>query len=685
MEPENSNLLDEPVPQTEARGEDLDFTAGPFVTRRSTTDEVSSLLGSLYLTENEDALDQDNADEESAAQHLLYPAPEEHVHPGGEELHSLDSAADPEGEQEGQITQERFNELVNAVAVLKGRFSELERRCKESVTSSLNRETSLRHFVDAALAKLEGQFTSELAKLEKAVVDCLLRRDERLKKEISIIMRPTSTPINSRTAAGSTDARLVPPELTSFSQAGASPYYSKPPVRLEFPTFGPDSEAADVLNFIEQCENFLEIRPLSNPELIGTLTTVLKGPALSWWKAAKSQVRDWITLQNAFMSAFLPTDYMSEVEEKLRLMVQKPDQCLRDFAYDYRALCLKWKPDIREEELVRRILNNVNPKFAGCLRGTVTTVAELVKVGSMVEKDCTGAKEYWQKVQASSEKVGRRPVEKKTFPPKPMAGVSIVQQPGQTDTKPELLLVPIAIRGVQGAAVVDTGSTFTLIRESLWKEIHYKNETLFQAEKQRFIMADGTAHSALGKHRLPVDWHGQRWGTHMHIMEDRHLAFPVIIGLDFLTEAGIILNLARRCYGLRVGPRYTFYPFLQPSVQPSPWERVQSSVSLYYAVRPNSALLGWASPPLQEMPHATPVVYDTDYPRALQQLIERWPTVTAGILGKTTVEKHAIITHDEIPVRTRAYRVSPAKKKIIEEHVETMGFSGCDGRPSRRA
>ncbi|CAL8241910.1 unnamed protein product, partial [Gadus morhua 'NCC'] len=48
--------------------------------------------------------------------------------------------------------------------------------------------------------------------------------------------------------------------------------------------------------------------------------------------------------------------------------------------------------------------------------------------------------------------------------------------------------------------------------------------------------------------------------------------------------------------------------------------------------------------------------HDSDWPEGLQQLMENWPTVTSGKLGKTEVEKHAIFLQDEVPVRSKAYR-----------------------------
>ncbi len=45
-------------------------------------------------------------------------------------------------------------------------------------------------------------------------------------------------------------------------------------------------------------------------------------------------------------------------------------------------------------QTVRRIMNNCNASFVSSLRGTCHTVEQLVKVGSVVERDRAAKKEF---------------------------------------------------------------------------------------------------------------------------------------------------------------------------------------------------------------------------------------------------------------------------------------------------
>ncbi|KAK3548531.1 hypothetical protein QTP70_013379 [Hemibagrus guttatus] len=222
-------------------------------------------------------------------------------------------------------------------------------------------------------------------------------------------------------------------------------------------------------------------------------------------------------------------------------MVQQLGQKLRDFAYDYHALCLKWKVDITEAELVSRILNNINPRLAGCLRGTITTVEQLIKVGTRVEKDCLGAKDYWQKVgKLNPEEKGpfKQP---SSLGPKELSGVSLAQPHNSKLWSPSLLQVPLQVVKKELQTMIDTGSSFALMRHSVWQ--------------------------SLGE-------------------------------------------------------------------------------------------------------------WDADNQVELRKLMEEWPFATSNRLGWTAMVKHWISTLDEIPVKSRAYRVSPLKKGIIEDHIDKMVQDG---------
>lgn len=403
---------------------------GDFITFRDPVAEVASLISELYVDDDKEESDDEEGVVAEKMHHTMLEGLQANVTETGEKIKSL------------------------------------ERDFRESIEGALTREEGFRHYIDTRLLEMESNMQESMVALDKAIVNCFLRRDKKWEAQLN---KMKSCSIRHST----------PQTHSAFDQSSVSNVARRLPVKVDFPRFKDSRDTSDVLNFIEKCENFLTLRPMTDGELTGTLGTVLEGPAHSWWMAERKKISNWAEFRKAFLGAFLSGDYQTEIEEKLRTMVQDPEQCLRDFAYDYRALCLKWKPTIDESDLVRRILNNCNPKLATSLRGTVTTVDQLVKVGSMVEKDWAATKGYWKKVQEqpSSERTQR-----KGPTPKVSLQVSVVDNKARHKmNKGEdltVLVVPIEVRGLKGEAIFDTGCTYSLMTHHLWKQIVREREML---------------------------------------------------------------------------------------------------------------------------------------------------------------------------------------------------------------
>ncbi len=549
--------------------------------------------------------------------------------------------------------------LQTEVQMLKSDFM----ACNDSM---VNRETCFRDAIDQRMEALKAAMNRSLSRLEAEMVNCFKRRDEHWKKEMARI-KVTSTPVSPHPLSHSiSDAGYLPSAIST-------PAVPKPPINLEFPTFGEHCETCDVLEFIEKCENFLSLRPLTDVELLATINAVLTGPARSWWVAEKLNILNWDEFKHSLMSAFLSTDYLAELEDQLKAMVQAPNQSIRDFAYDYRALCLRWKDDLPEEEVVRRILNSCNPSLASSLRGAMHTVEQLVKVGSLVERDLNSKKDYWARVnQLKGTNEGKKSASSRRdqLPKSPSTSVqhiSLIQT-----TTPPLLKVAIGVGRYHVEAVVDTGLTYSLMQKQLWESVKKPEERLLQGSSRTFMVADGKALESEGRTPVDYDWHGMVWSIDTYIMSDEHLAFPLILGLDFLRQTRVQLNIATMSYELKVKGQDRVYPFLQ---QPQ-WEQPcvlkrEPVISLFMAVPMGK---GGELEIMASASNTKNII--ARHPPGIQPLLNKWAMVCSGSLGRTNQAIHWIITMDDIPIRSKAYRVSPLKKEVMETEIDRMMQEG---------
>lgn len=93
-------------------------------------------------------------------------------------------------------------------------------------------------------------------------------------------------------------------------------------IKLEFPTFRILNDATDPLQYLERCEDFHTLSPLSDEELIATMHNVLHGTARDWWDVARHKIHTWKEFDQQFRAAFLSKDYEDELAERVRTTVQ---------------------------------------------------------------------------------------------------------------------------------------------------------------------------------------------------------------------------------------------------------------------------------------------------------------------------------------------------------------------------
>lgn len=217
------------------------------------------------------------------------------------------------------------------------------------------------------------------------------------------VVNPRLQRLHSTLQYGSGDSEFnLANEFATATVEGRGRFLGKQPIKIQFPCFGRLEDCDDPLIFLEKCYDFMTLHPLSDEELIATLRNVLHGTARDWWDVARLETPTWQEFESKFLAAFLSEDYEDELAERVRTRVQQEGESIRDFAYMYRALCKRWKPQIAEEEVIKLILKNINPQMASQLRSNgVTTVDGLVRLGQQLEKDkenqlqCEQRKKPW--------------------------------------------------------------------------------------------------------------------------------------------------------------------------------------------------------------------------------------------------------------------------------------------------
>lgn len=230
------------------------------------------------------------------------------------------------------------------------------------------------------------------------------------------------------------------------------------------------------------------------------------------------------------------------------------------------------------------------------------------------------------------------------------------------------LVVPV-VRSVKCQTLLDTGCSFTLMQDHLWRCICKPNETLKPCADHTFVLADGRIKHAMGWVQLVFTLADKMWTLKTFVMTKAQLAFPLVLRIDFLARTGIVIDVKNLIYGMQDKERMVYNPFHQAGdCDEQGQDHCQGALDLYLA-RPTA---------VEKLPNSS-VDIDMVAQKAdvsvvrkeqLHSLLCWWSAVCVDT-GCTHILKHQI-NQNVLLVRKRVYRASPQKQQFIKDQIEEM-------------
>ncbi|KAL2079452.1 hypothetical protein ACEWY4_025196 [Coilia grayii] len=528
-----------------------------------------------------------------------------------------------------------------------------------------------------------------------------------------------------------------PVPIPAVSPAGLNVEHLKL-LKLSFPTYGRPQDDPDPVLYLSKCSDFLAIKPLSDADILATFRTVLHGTARDWWEIARTQIHTWAHFQQQFLTAFLAEDYEDELADRVRSRKQEEHEPIRDFAFSFRALCKRWNPTLTESAIVKMILRNAKPQLCSQLRGRVQTVDELVRLGHQLEKDLEhihdacpltleqstpspkrtslvreekplvtcwrckgqhspGACPAYKSSSADQSKKGhnRKPTQSGggnvsvscTSSPggtKKTRARTSVQQGSDEQMVPQLLVVPLSIGAWAGRAVVDTGASYTLLNEDVWKTLNRPQEDLKPWVKGPLYLANGETETPLGWATINIKVNDSAPSLPVAVLAPKALAYSVVLGLDYLSHTGMQINVTDKTYTFKGKPEtYLFQLRCGPTLQgctsdPSPPSGTQRRLTLLSSVPPPCSAPAAVMRTPQD--YIDLAVEKCDLPETeasrLRLLLESFTKLCSSLPGRTDVLTHYIYTNTQVPIKQKPYRLSVVKQAMVKQKLQEMLESG---------